>query len=164
MTLTLTPVTTQQDIAALAPLVQTIWREVFPPIIGAAQTDYMLRHYQSAEDIQREIAGGTQYYFVENDGAPAGYLAYEIREAHLFISKVYLLAAMRGKGISSELFAWLEDQARKAGKSRLHLHVNRWNEQAIAVYKHKGFKIVQTVASDIGSGFVMDDYYMEKMV
>lgn len=119
-------------------------------------------HYQSSEDIEREITGGAQYYFVEAEGQSIGYLAYEIREDYLFISKIYLLNSERGKGISSQLFDWLESQALAEGKNRLHLHVNRDNLQAIEVYQHKGFSVVQSAVSDIGGGFVMDDYFMEK--
>lgn len=164
MTVKLKPIQTEQDIVALSPLLETIWREVFPPIIGSAQTEYMLRHYQSPEDIMHEITGGARYFLIEMNRQPIGYVAYEIRVDYLFISKIYLLGSERGKGISSELFDWLENQALTGGKNRLHLHVNRENSQAIAVYQHKGFSIVQSVVSDIGGGFVMDDFYMEKLL
>lgn len=164
MRVELKPIHSKQDIAALSPLLKTIWREVFPPIIGSAQTEYMLLNYQSPEDIEREITDGARYYFVEADGQPIGYLAYEIREHDLFISKIYLLNSERGKGISSQLFDWLEGLALDAGRNRLHLHVNRDNLKAIKVYQHKGFSVVQSAVSDIGGGFVMDDYYMEKLL
>jgi GNAT superfamily N-acetyltransferase len=155
-------VETDADIAALLPLLQAIWREVFYPVIGEAQTEYMLLHYQSPECIRREIAGGAQYFTVLLGKKPVGYLAYEIREEHLFVSKLYLAAPARGIGLSSQLFALLEKAARQGGRSRLHLHVNRGNEKAIAVYRHKGFQVVGTAVADIGGGFAMDDYYMEK--
>lgn len=164
MKIELKPIQTKQDIAKLSPLLETIWREVFPSIIGLEQTEYMLLHYQSPEDIHREITDGAQYFFIEKDGQSIGYLAFDIREDYLFISKIYLLNSERGKGISSQLFDWLENQARSAGKNRLHLHVNRENSQAIAVYQHKGFSVVQTAIGDIGGGFVMDDFYMEKVL
>ncbi|WP_440895506.1 GNAT family N-acetyltransferase [Amphibacillus sp. Q70] len=164
MKIELKSIETKQDITTLSPLVEKIWREVFPPIIGAAQTEYMLRHYQSTDDIQREIATGVQYYLIEAENGSAGYLAFDIHEDYLFISKLYLLGSEQNKGLSSYLFDWLEKQAHKAGKSRLHLHVNRHNEKAISVYQHKGFSIVQSAVSDIGNGFVMDDYYMEKTI
>lgn len=155
---------TKQDMSTLSPLVEKIWREVFPSIIGLAQTEYMLHHYQSPEDIQREITAGVQYYLIETEDRPVGYLAFEIREDFLFISKLYLLNREQNKGFSSDLFDWLEKQALEAGKSRLHLHVNRDNLKAISVYQHKGFSIVQSAISDIGGGFVMDDFYMEKQL
>ena len=162
MQITLKPINTTQDIELLYPLVETVWREVFPPVIGEAQTEYMLKNYQSKKNIRREITDGTQYYFIEKDGKTVGYIAFNIREDYLFISKIYLLKSERGKGISSEIFDWLENQALKCNKNCLHLHVNRGNSQAIDVYRHKGFSVVKTAVSDIGGGFVMDDYYMEK--
>lgn len=164
MELKIKPIHTKQDIDTLSPLVETIWRDVFPPIIGLAQTEYMLRHYQSPECIQREINEGVKYFFIEVDGKCIGYLAFEIQEHYLFISKIYLLGSERGKGISSQLFDWLEKEALLAGKNRLNLHVNRGNSKAISVYKHKGFTVVQSAVSDIGCGFVMDDFYMEKQL
>jgi len=150
------------EVNELIPLVSEIWREVFPPIIGEAQTEYMLLHYQSKENILREIHNGAKYCFVELNGSKIGYIAYEIREEYLFISKIYLLSEYRGQGISSKLFDWFETKTRESGKHRLHLHVNKNNEQAIAVYKHKGFHVVDTAITDIGNGYVMDDFFMEK--
>ena len=159
----LKPITTKEAVEELLPLVETIWREVFPPIIGDAQTEYMLQNYQSQDNIRSEIRSGVQYYFItEENTTYIGYLAFELREECLFISKMYLLRAARGKGLSSELFDWLEETALNHGKERLQLRVNRSNTRAIEVYLHKGFVITHTGISDIGGGFVMDDYYFEK--
>jgi hypothetical protein len=40
--------------------------------------------------------------------------------------------------------------------------VNKYNSQPIAVYEKLGFRVVAAVVQDIGGGFVMDDYRMEK--
>jgi hypothetical protein len=44
------------------------------------------------------------------------------------------------------------------------LAVNKNNAKAIAAYHHHGFRIADAVVKEIGSGFVMDDYLMEKAV
>jgi ribosomal protein S18 acetylase RimI-like enzyme len=44
------------------------------------------------------------------------------------------------------------------------LTVNRYNDATIAVYEKKGFRTVRTQVADIGNGFVMDDYIMEKEI
>ncbi len=49
-----------------------------------------------------------------------------------------------------------------AGAHRLILSVNKRNAQAIAAYKRNGFVIAESVVTDIGGGFVMDDYVMAK--
>jgi ribosomal protein S18 acetylase RimI-like enzyme len=40
--------------------------------------------------------------------------------------------------------------------------VNKRNPGAISFYKAAGFTIAREAVFDIGSGFVMDDYIMEK--
>ena len=164
MKISLRQIKTKQDITVLIPLVETIWREVFPPVIGEEQTEYMLRNYQSPENIRREIDNGAQYYFVLENDYPIGYFAYELQEDCLFISKIYLLQSERGKGIASWLFNWLENQALEHNRTLLRLRVNRGNSEAVNVYLHKGFIIIKTAVSDIGGGFVMDDYYLEKSI
>jgi hypothetical protein len=40
--------------------------------------------------------------------------------------------------------------------------VNKANARAIMAYKRNGFVITESVITDIGGGFVMDDYVMAK--
>jgi len=42
------------------------------------------------------------------------------------------------------------------------LGVNRFNEKAIRAYRRNGFAIREELKTDIGGGFVMDDFIMEK--
>ena len=42
------------------------------------------------------------------------------------------------------------------------LSVNKRNAKAIAAYHRNGFVIAESVVTDIGGGFVMDDYVMAK--
>ena len=70
----------------------------------------------------------------------------------------------RGTGLSSRLFDILRVTARTMGKDRVHLTVNRGNARAIAVYEHEGFSVAGTADTDIGEGFVMNDYLMEMRV
>ena len=44
------------------------------------------------------------------------------------------------------------------------MQVNKANVRAIAAYKKAGFHIAQEAVFDIGHGFVMDDYLMEKLI
>ncbi len=54
--------------------------------------------------------------------------------------------------------------ARKRGLDALYLTVNKNNEMAIRAYKANGFEVIDAVETDIGEGFVMDDYIMERKV
>ena len=47
-------------------------------------------------------------------------------------------------------------------RQRYEPSLNRNNRSAIAAYGKHGFEIRDTAVKDIGGGFVMDDYIMEK--
>ncbi|GHU36141.1 hypothetical protein FACS1894192_02120 [Bacilli bacterium] len=159
--LTYQKVETTKALEKLSELVQIIWPEVFTPVIGAAQVAYMLATYQSIEQIKREISDGVLYEIISLDEEAVGYLAYELQENQLFISKVYLLANYRGQRLSRQAFNRLEGIARQESKDKLHLHVNRYNARAIAVYQHYGFDIDKAVDTPLGD-FILNDYWMTK--
>ncbi|MBO0475619.1 GNAT family N-acetyltransferase [Vagococcus sp. DIV0080] len=161
MTLQKIPVTTTSDINTLFPVVTDIWQEVFTPIIGDKQVAYMLKNYQSIENITKEIKEGASYFLLILDDVPVGYTAYEETDDFIYISKLYLTSTLRGKGLSSDVFAWYESLA--TGK-KLHLNVNQGNALAISVYEHKGFTRVGERYVDIGEGYVMNDYIYEKVI
>lgn len=56
------------------------------------------------------------------------------------------------------------EQAHKCGAAVLRLNVNKQNEPAIRAYLRNGFEIVENVKVDIGNGFFMDDFVMEKKI
>ena len=56
----------------------------------------------------------------------------------------------------------MEDETRKEGLSKIRLTVNKGNTHAVQVYEHYGFRTVEKVKTDIGSGYVMDDFIMVK--
>lgn len=48
------------------------------------------------------------------------------------------------------------------GLESIYLTVNKNNTNTISAYIKLGFEIVDSIITDIGSNFVMDDYIMEK--
>jgi GNAT superfamily N-acetyltransferase len=157
-------VKTAEEIDCLVELVQEIWPEVFIPIIGREQVDYMLVHYQGKDVITAEIEQGVWYFLIEDFGSPIGYFAYSLEEDHLLVSKVYLKKEFRGLGLSSKVFSYFEKIARNNKKEKLFLHVNRSNKQAVEVYLHNGFKIAKTVDQPLGDRFFLNDYWMERVL
>ena len=78
----------------------------------------------------------------------------------IYLSKLYLHKKVRGKGYGSQVFQWYESLA--SGKT-LRLNVNKYNEQAIAVYEARGFERIEACQIDIGEGYIMDDFVYEKV-
>ena len=79
----------------------------------------------------------------------------------MFLSKLYLQKAHRGKGYASRAVEFLEGICKQESLSAIWLTVNRYNYDTIEVYKKKGFTVIREQVADIGGGYVMDDYIME---
>lgn len=156
-------VTESSDVAQVAALAHEIWHEYYVPLIGREQVDYMVARFQSAAAIHSQLEQGYQYFLVRTEpDRPIGYICVQERPANsLFISKLYLLRDERGHGTGRRLMAFIEDLAKKWGLARLWLTVNKGNP-AVAAYERLGFRIAEAIVMDIGSGYVMDDFRMEK--
>ncbi len=159
--ITLTPVHNADDIRTLAAAADIVWHEYFSSLLSPEQIDYMVEKFQSVPAITGQLAQGYQYFLLRQDEKAAGYTGIHLEEDRLFLSKLYVLAPYRKQGLSSLMLEKLQAIARQAGKSAIYLTVNKYNENSIAVYKHKGFRIIDSTVTDIGHGFVMDDYIME---
>lgn len=81
-----------------------------------------------------------------------------------FISKIYLLAEERGRGHASATIRFYESLCRQRKLHAAYLTVNKHNELGIRAYRAKGFETINAVETDIGNGFIMDDYIMELSV
>lgn len=165
MSLRITHVNTAEQIAELARLAAEIWREYYVSIITMEQIDYMIETFQSVSAITEQIHGqGYEYYLIESDDFMAGYMSVRQDEGKLFLSKFYIGKEYRGRGYASQAMAFLEQLCQDRNLSHIWLTVNRHNESSIAVYKKKGFRTVREQVAEIGNGFVMDDYVMEKEI
>ncbi|MCR4663605.1 MAG: GNAT family N-acetyltransferase, partial [Endomicrobiaceae bacterium] len=105
-----------------------------------------------------------EYYFIKVDNNVAGYTGIKAENEKLFLSKLYILKEYRGKQIASKTFEFIENMVKERNLKSVWLTVNRNNNHAIDVYKHRGFVVTRTQVADIGNGFVMDDYIFEKQL
>ncbi len=151
----------EREIVQTAQTAEEIWREYYTPLLGEAQVSYMVEKFQSAQAIAQQIADGYTYYLLEADGNIVGYAGVCPGDGYLFLSKLYIRKEERGRGFASKALALVKDTAKEQGFSRIRLTVNKGNANSIAVYKNWGFETVDSVVTDIGEGFVMDDYVME---
>lgn len=81
-----------------------------------------------------------------------------------FISKIYLRAEERGHGFASQTIRFYEDLCRARGLAAMYLTVNKHNDLGVRAYRGKGFETIDSVETDIGQGFIMDDFIMEKRI
>lgn len=159
------PVKKQLDIKRLASLAKSIWEEYFVCILTNQQISYMIEKFQSETALKEYITlKGYEYYFICNEKGEIGYFGIHDEGESLFLSKLYLKEDMRGKGIASKAFNFIEDICKIRGIKSIWLTVNKYNTHSIAVYNAKGFKIIDSEITPIGNGFVMDDYIMQKLL
>lgn len=161
------PVNTDEAIAQLANIAHEIWHEYWPELIGLDQTDYMVERFQSEEALTRDIKNiGYVYWLLMSEGRIVGYTGGRIEDESekFFLSKLYLYAQERGKGFASETIRFYELFCIENGLKAMYLTVNKGNDLAMRAYLGKGFEVINAVETDIGSGFIMDDFIMEKVI
>ena len=155
------------DVEQMAALAREIWHDHYPAIISIAQIDYMLEQRYSPAVVRAELARRDIWW----DKLMAG------EELHAFSSylltgepgtmkldKLYVRTSSQRRGYGAMLIDRALSQARRQACLRLQLAVNKNNAAAIAAYLKHGFRIADAVVKEIGGGFIMDDYIMEKGV
>lgn len=147
-----------ENIKELASLAYAIWHEYWTCILSNEQIDYMVQNFQSEKAIKNQIENENYtYYLIKAGNENAGYFGISDKQDYLFLSKLYIKKEFRHKGIGTKAFDRIKELAH--GKP-VRLTVNKYNTNTIKAYKKWGFKIIDSVVTDIGSGFVMDDYIM----
>lgn len=165
MNLIFSQVNSDDEITELARMATEIWREYYVSIITIEQIEYMIEQFQSVSAMAKQIhEQGFEYYLFSLNDHTVGYMSVKQDEEKLFLSKFYIKKEYRGHGYASQVMTYLEQLCKERSLSHIWLTVNRYNETSIAVYQKKGFQIVQEQVADIGNGFVMDDYIMEKVL
>lgn len=156
-------VKTKEELCLVATLAEKIWHECFVGIISLEQIGYMVEKFQSYNAMKDQIENQGYYYLaVHDDDDICGYIAVKPeKDDRFFLSKLYLRKDKRGQGIASKMLERVFEEAKNSGKSRVYLTVNKHNDHAVRVYEKTGFQTVECVVTDIGNGFVMDDYVME---
>jgi ribosomal protein S18 acetylase RimI-like enzyme len=152
------------EIAEIVHMAESVWRHHFPGIISDEQIDYMLSRLYSLKAITREyMHDEVSYRFIVNRNRRVGFCAFGTEHGGVMkLHKLYVLPQFQRRGFGKEALSRIEEQCRKQNCSTAVLAVNKNNRGAIKAYESDGFKIREAVTVDIGGGFVMDDYIMEK--
>ena len=150
------------NIDKLVTLSSLIWHEYWKEYLSDEQINYMIDKFQSKEAIENQIQNEFYtYYYIYYNRDMVGYIGLANRDNYLFLSKFYLKKEVRHMGIGSRTFEFIKDCARIQKYKKIVLTVNKGNSNSISAYTKWGFNVVDSVVTDIGNGFVMDDYVME---
>jgi ribosomal protein S18 acetylase RimI-like enzyme len=160
---------TAADFETLARLAEAIWRAHYTKLIGSAQIDYMLAGRYTPEKLRLYLNADDRWLMLLRIDSPTGsravgYCSYALTEnpGEMKLEQLYVLPELHGKGLGRLMLRHVEEQARARGHRTLVLQTNKRNDIAIAFYRKAGFTVREETVFDIGNGFVMDDYLMEK--
>ena len=155
---------TPQDVDAVAALARVVWQATYAPLISQAQIEAMLADRYAAERVRAQLDDPDHAWWIaRRDAALVGFAHATHDGTDSKLDKLYVHPAHQRQGIGAALLQAARAWARQRQARRLWLQVNRGNTQAINAYRKYGFRIVESRVFDIGGGFVMDDYVMERM-
>lgn len=155
---------TVKDIPVIQELTERIWRPTYEPILTPEQIEYMIDMMYSTASLEKQITELQHQFVILHDGdKPIGFAAYSTTDHNnIFkLHKIYLDGSYQGKGVGKFLLLQVAEQVKNRGASILELDVNRFNK-AKQFYEKQGFSVYKEKQTDIGQGYIMDDYVMRK--
>ncbi|MDR0735415.1 MAG: GNAT family N-acetyltransferase [Zoogloeaceae bacterium] len=159
---TIRPVT-PPDIPAIAALAREAWQASYPGIITQAQIDFMLEQRYNYPQLMADLQDPGKWLDQAFAGdRRAGFAACEIYQGEYKLDKLYIHPESQRQGAGGALIDHAIARARELGYPCVILAVNKHNEPALSAYRKYGFSVRAAVTSDIGDGFIMDDYIMER--
>ncbi len=154
----------RSEIPIIQQLACEIWNENYQEMISQKQIDYMLNKMYSLENLNQELDEGYIWKFIELKETPIGYISCRLEKHDLFLSKLYIQTKHQGKGYAQKSLKYLIDFMPKISCSRIYLTVNKTNEKGKRAYERFGFKKIDKKVTDIGKGYVMDDFIYEMCI
>jgi ribosomal protein S18 acetylase RimI-like enzyme len=156
----------ESDLSIIQGIAKITWGPTYVPIIGQEQVDYMLDKMYSTAVLENQLLNGHQFLIAEQGSKDVGFVSYSLEDSASMVyhlHKLYVLPETHGQGIGKFLINEVVNNVREAGGQYLRLNVNR-NNKARNFYEKAGFIIKETVDIEIGNGFFMNDYIMEKAI
>lgn len=163
MAITFLPVSDKKGIQQVASLADEVYHEHYTGIISEEQIDYMVKNLQSVDAVSEQIhKAGIDYFILNNEETDVGYFAIKIEADSLFISKLYVLKQYRKLGYAKQAYQFLKGLGEAMDLRHIYLYTNKKNMESIKAYEKLGFQKVESLVTELGNGFVMDDYKMQE--
>lgn len=150
------------DIPLIRDMAYKIWPSTYGSILSQEQIDYMLDLFYSEKALHEQMEQHIEFIIVYDGVHPVGFASFGLSLPRVYkLHKIYVLPSQQGRGTGR----FIIDQLVKAMKTKdaisLQLNVNRQNN-AKSFYEKLGFVVINEEDIDIGNGYFMNDYVMEK--
>ncbi len=155
---------TEKDIPLIHQLADEIWYPTYGAILSPAQLKYMLKMIYSETSLQKQFQEGHNFLIAEENNKPIAFADYScLKDDVCKLHKIYVMPNQQGKSVGKMITNYVIEKTKEQGATSLLLNVNR-NNKAKQFYEHLGFKVISEEDIDIGEGYFMNDYIMEKKV
>jgi GNAT superfamily N-acetyltransferase len=165
---------TKIQLPIIAELAYKIWPSAYGEILSKEQLTYMLEKFYNLEALTEQLDIRNHIFLlIEEDNKFVGFASYELNildknldQAQIKktkIHKIYVLPETQGKGFGIQLLNEIENKSKEAQNNILFLNVNRFNKSQ-NFYKKLGFEIAYNEDIEIGNGYLMEDFVMEKSI
>ena len=152
----------ESDLELIRMLARQVWPQTYAGVLSPQQIRYMMQLMYNEETLRKQMKEHIQFIIVYNAGVPIGFAAYgPIGHDTYKLHKIYLMQKQQGRGSGRFVIGQIISDIRPKGAVALQLNVNRHNP-AKAFYEKLGFEVIRDEDIDIGNGFFMNDFVMEK--
>jgi RsiW-degrading membrane proteinase PrsW (M82 family)/ribosomal protein S18 acetylase RimI-like enzyme len=150
------------DIPLIRDMAYKIWPSAYGSILSKDQIDYMLSWFYSEKELHDQMEQHVEFIIVYDGVHPVGFASFVVYGPKAYkLHKIYVLPSQQGKGTGRYIISELEKAMKARGATTLQLNVNRHNT-AKSFYEKLGFVVISEEDLDIGNGYFMNDYVMEK--
>lgn len=154
------------DVETIRLLAFEIWPVAYGKILSENQIRYMLKKFYDPAVLVDEMSAGVTFFLACSHLNCVGFAACSAlpEQPRCFkLHKLYVLPQHQKTGAGTELLNAVLNEARRANALKLQLQVNRANS-AIHFYKKMEFEITGKADFDIGEGYFMNDFIMERLL
>lgn len=155
-----------QDYNTIYNIAAVTWDATYKSILAQEQLEYMMDMMYSSKAIEEQMQlKGHHFIIAEENSTALAFASYELnyRSETTKIHKLYVLPDTHGKGLGKKLLTVIENAARANTNDKIVLNVNRFNP-ALNFYLKVGFANMGEDNIDIGNGYLMEDYLMQKQL
>ena len=148
--ISLSNITTIEECEVLEKLANEIFPEVYKDILSEATIAFLLKKSHSAAAALALLSKNNYHLFLLNHNDVAiGYMGLEVMNDILIIDKLYILQNKRGNKIGKFSMDYAYKMAAGLNINKIELTVHRDNLNSINIYKHFGFKVIETLLHNL---------------
>jgi len=159
-------IASSEDISTIQDIAYKTWPDTYKNILSCEQLSYMLNLFYHKDVLQKQFEDNSFSFIISlTNNTSVGFATYSLisSDGQYKLHKLYILPESQSKGIGKFMLDFILSDLKNKNANHLTLNVNR-NNKAVEFYLNQNFKIIKEEDNDIGNGYFMNDYVMEKLI